>query len=484
MYPLKNFFRASLLLVSHFCVAQNYHAINGSPYAGSLGPSYNPASIVYTPYAWDVTPLAVQLKQSTNAFTIKNYSLLSSPKNATMALQNGTKERFAFANQDIHLLNTRISLNSNAAIAFGIAIHNYAYAINASSNWQDTLHSLRDFLNINTVNQPLSGNSAAASWAGIYGSYAQNFVDDGIHLLNAGVTIRINRALAGGFVNSGDVKYVPLQEGTGYMLTNGNLRYGYSDNFDRISDGNTNAANRNAFLKNGSWSLGADIGVEYFLFSGNEDDNDMYDTKIGVSLMDFGNNKYRFGTKSRFEADPLPGVTDTLLEDKFRPVTTLDDFNDSMATISGTVATPSGNFFIYHPTRIVINADKHIVQNFFINAEVTLPVIPLTSRNNLYVKDMNLAAITPRWETKSFGAYLPILLNIRRQLWIGGAFKAGPLLLGIDNFRNLFSKEGAQNGGLYIAFTIHPAKKYDRKANAPGPRLTGRERRSLQCPKL
>ncbi len=428
----------------------------------------------------------MQAKQSTNAFTIKNYSLLSSPKNATVALQNGTKERFAFANQDVHLLNTRISLNSDAAIAFGVTIRNYAYAINASSNWQDTLYSLQDFMNINTGNQPLSGKSAAISWAGIYGSYAQNIIDDGIHLLNAGVTIRINRALAGGFIMSDEVRYVPLQEGKGYMLTNGNLRYGYSDNFDRISNSNTTAANRDAFLKKGYWSFGADVGVEYILFSGGGDDegSDTYDTKIGVSLMDVGNNKYRFGSRSRFEADPQAGVTDTLLEDKFRPVTTLDDFNDSMATISGTIAAPTGNFFIYHPTRIVVNADKHIVQNFFINAELTLPVVSLASRNILYIKDMNLVAITPRWETKFFGAYLPVLLNARHQLWIGGAFKAGPLLLGIDNFRNLFSKKGAQNGGLYIAFTIHPKKKYDRKVHAPGPRLTGREKRSLQCPKL
>src|SRR6185503_7220832 len=106
MYPVKNYLLVPFLVLSNFLMGQNYHAINGSSYAGSLGTSANPASIVNAPYAWDITLVAVQEKHSTNAFTIKNYSLLSSPKNAEVSLQNGTKKRFLFANQDVRLLNT------------------------------------------------------------------------------------------------------------------------------------------------------------------------------------------------------------------------------------------------------------------------------------------------------------------------------------------------------------------------------------------
>ena len=37
------------------CVAQDYQGLQGSPYAGSLGVANNPASILSTPYSWDVT---------------------------------------------------------------------------------------------------------------------------------------------------------------------------------------------------------------------------------------------------------------------------------------------------------------------------------------------------------------------------------------------------------------------------------------------
>ena len=97
---------------------------------------------------------------------------------------------------------------------------------------------------------------------------------------------------------------------------------------------------------------------------------------------------------------------------------------------------------------------------------------------------MNLLAITPRWELRSIGAYLPISMNIKHQFWIGGAFKAGPVLLGTHNLANLFSKNKSQNGGVYLALTIRPGKKRDRQENSRSERLPRKLRRSLDCPKF
>src|SRR5664279_2798684 len=202
MSPKKKYLLFLFLLIFNFCEAQNYQASNGPPYAGSLGTGFNPASIVYSPYAWDITPLAVQVKQSTNAFIIKNYSLLSNVKNAKLSIQNGTKKRYFFANQDIRLLNTRITLNAKASIAFGANIRNYVYALNSKSNWQDSIFSLRDFMKINTGHLPLSGDFEGSAWTEIYGSYAQTIIDDGRRLLNVGITLKLNHAIAGGYANS------------------------------------------------------------------------------------------------------------------------------------------------------------------------------------------------------------------------------------------------------------------------------------------
>src|SRR5690349_16002317 len=138
MRLLKSCFFIALLLLFNFLHAQNYHAINGSVYAGSMSTALNPASIVHVPYPWDITPFSVQLKQSTNAFKIEDFSLLSSWDSLLLTPLSGIKKRFFFATQDIHLFNTRINLNSKAAIAFGANIRSYAYGNSSESDYQDT----------------------------------------------------------------------------------------------------------------------------------------------------------------------------------------------------------------------------------------------------------------------------------------------------------------------------------------------------------
>ena len=77
MNPIRNHLLISGLLLLNYSIAQNYQALNGSQFAGSLAASSNPAGIVHVPYAWDITPFAAQIKQSTNAFKINNNYILA-----------------------------------------------------------------------------------------------------------------------------------------------------------------------------------------------------------------------------------------------------------------------------------------------------------------------------------------------------------------------------------------------------------------------
>jgi hypothetical protein len=489
MRLFKRLFFIPCLLLFNFLSAQNYQAINGSPYAGSLAASSNPASIVHVPYTWDITPLAVQLKQTTNAFIISNFSLLSKPGNAEIAATNGTSKKFIFANQDIRLLNTRVSLNSKASIAFGGNIRNYLFAKTSTANYQDTMYSLADFMKVNVDHKPLSAEAVSTTWTELYASYAQKVFDDGDRVLNAGVTLKYNHAIAGEYGKTGDINYVPniIAGVPGYLATTGSLQYGYSNNFDRLDSNNTGQANKKAFLQNSKTGFSLDMGVEYIRLA--DEDNEAagefaYETKIGIALMDIGRNKFTQGINSIIASGIKTGITDTVLEHKFSSTTSIEDFNDSLATIASTYNHLTGPFNIYQPARIVVNVDQHIRDNFFINAELTLPVLSLLPKKLRYIKDMNLLAITPRWELKSVGVYMPILVNNQKQVWVGGAFKLGPILLGTHNLANLFSKNKIQTGGGYLALTIRPGKGHDKKAHTPGKLLPDKQSRTVECPKF
>ena len=489
MHSFKHFLVVPLSLFLNIVLAQNYQAIHGSSYAGSLGVGSNPASIVHVPYAWDITPFSVQFKQATNAVKIDKFSLLSSPSAAEVSAATGNKKRFVYANQDIRLLNTRINLNAKTAIAFGANIRNYVYANVSGANWQDTLQYFRDFLEINVGNLPFNGQSVGSTWGEVYASYAHTIIDDGDKLLNAGITLKVTRALAGGYAKAQSVNYSASTDVNtpGYMLLNGNLVYGYSSNFDNIKSGNSFKANRNIFLQKTYSGISADFGVEYILLT-NEDKEEggefAYETKLGVSMLDVGMNKFRYGSQSRLALAGKTGITDTLLQDKFSSVTSFSSFNDSLAGIAGSFTNVSGPFHIYQPARVVINVDQHVLHNIFINAELIIPILPVVAKNSLYLKDMNLLAITPRWELKALGAYLPVLVNNQKQVWVGGAIKAGPILLGTHNLANIFAKNKTQNGGLYLALTIRPGKKYDRQGHYPKDKLPGKGKGSVECPKF
>ena len=66
----------------------------------------------------------------------------------------------------------------------------------------------------------------------------------------------------------------------------------------------------------------------------------------------------------------------------------------------------------------------------------------------------------------------------------GGAFRAGPLLLGTHNLANLFSKKSVQNGGLYLALTFRLGSKHDRNQEASNGKLNKQQERNLNCPKF
>lgn len=472
--------------------AQNYQAISGSVHAGSLAVAVNPASIVHVPYAWDFTPFSVQLKHSTNAFIIENFSLLSSPANIEVAAVNGTKKRFVFANQDIHLFNTRISLNSNAAVAFGANLQNYFHTTTSNANWQDTSFTLANFMSVNTGNLPLSASATGSAWGELYGSYAQTIYADDFKTLNMGITLRLSRAIAGGYALAANVGYVPLPYyKPAFTLNSGSLQYGYSANFDRLDSSKSSSENRKAFLQDNRYSLGADVGFEYIVMARQDInaesealDEYAYTTKIGVSITGLGGNKYAHSSRSRLGIAGRPGITDTLLESRFQAVRTVDAFNDSLETVAAVLNPSTGDFYIYQPTRFIINIDQHISGDFFVNAGLTLPVLPVVAKNTLHIRDMNLLAITPRWETKTMGVYFPLLLNNKKQLWLGGAFKLGPLLMGTHNLANLFSKNKMHNGGGYLALTFRAGKKYDRQAHLPGGKLSGAAKRALGCPRF
>jgi hypothetical protein len=458
--------------------AQDYHAIQGSSYAGSLGVGNNPASIVATPYKWDLTVLALQAKTATNMYTVENYSLISSAKNSAAYTNDGNYKRFTDFNFNINLLNARIALSRQHAIAFGINLRGNGRLKTDVYNYSDTLQNMHQFFGINEGNNILSGSFSGSSWVEAFATYSRTLWDDNQGRLNGGITLKGTRGIAGAFAQLTNGHAERVGTDTAFTLQSAAARYGYSYNFDGWQNGNTTSQNLKDFVNNTRGGFSVDLGFEYLIkpqgiTTINDPDNYYdYDWKIGLSLLDWGYNQYRYGNKSRSSISPASNVTDVLLDQKFDSLTTFNNFNDSLASVVNGFSTINGKFKVHNPTRLVLNIDKPLGNDFYINADISVNLNKaLAGSRRFYTQELSFLTLTPRWETRSWGVYFPMQYNMEKQFWIGGAFKAGPLLIGVHNWANVFSRNKIQNGGAYLALIIrspgNTGAKTDKRLDCP-----------------
>jgi hypothetical protein len=472
-------------IILFFCLlpfltqAQNYTATNGSSYIGSLNVHNNPSSIVNSPLKWDITLFGLQDKHTTNTIKVFKYSLLSNPAKSEYLISSGQFSRYADMNLNLHLINTRIALSKRSSIALGANLKSYLTLKTSQYNFIDTISKFGHFFSLNEGAENMKVDMASSSWAELYATYGQTIVDNEYGRLNAGITIKLNKGLSGAFASLANGNFIRTEsDPLSYRVTDAAIDFGYSSNYDEwdsIKNFKQNAGNFFS-LTEGGGSL--DIGFEWLVklqsVKSVFDDDDYfdYDWKIGFSLLDIGYGQYAFGQYSTRARDINSNVTDILLDQVFdSTINSVSTFRDSLSRVFGDMGRYIGKFRVTHPARLVINVDKFITEAFFVNAGISVNVSSLSSGPNKRVKDMNLLTLTPRWETRKKGVYLPVYFNTRNQLWVGGAVRVGPVLFGVHNWSNIFSKKKIQRGGGYLAIILKAADftggKTDKRLECP-----------------
>lgn len=467
-------FICMLLLTARSMHAQNYNALHGSNYSGALGVYNNPSTILNSPYKWDVTVLGLQYQTISNVIKGPNFPFNLMPS-ATYYMAEGNTKRYADITADLHLLNGRIALDENTAIAFGLNLRDNTQARTTPVNYTDSIKGPRSFLYLNLQNRIIDVDMAHSAWMELYGSYAKTIWNNEVSRFNVGGTLKILRGMSGAFarVREVGIRSDQFNDQTIYRIENGNLRYGYSANH---GDGESfNASDFFAQAKNG---LAIDLGAEYLIKSQavasiyDDDVETDYDWKVGFALLDVGWNNYKYSSQSRIAGSLRNEATSLALQEKFKNVTGVSTFNDSVATLVNMFEPLTGNFKVANPMRAVVNIDHYVSGNIFVNGELSAN---LTSwgKKNYAVRESKFITITPRWETRKLGFFMPIQFNRHGNFWVGGAVKAGPLLLGTHNLLNAFSKNKYLGSGAYLALTIRP---FDVNRNARS--------RYYECPVL
>jgi hypothetical protein len=460
-----------IICVFSFCIyqteAQNYHATNGSAYAGAVGILNNPASGVNSIYKWDLNIFSLQTTLTSNNIILsKNVANnIGITGNTKVNFKEGSNSYYGHQTLDFNLFNFTYKIDEKHAFGIGFRGRMYNHLKTSPIFANDTLTSGYSFFRANRTTAFLDGFMTHTGWLEMNLNYSQVIQETERTRLTGGITIDIAKALSGfqGKMNKIIFKefIVPANNDTGYIITQGGVNYAYTNNYDIQNTGAQNTLSK--IFNNSLMSLGLNLGLEYTIYDAANTDTKPhtptnYSWKFGFSLMDLGKNTFNNSIYSGNFYNPIPGLTDGVLDAKTSNITSISDVKDSLNTMFTSFDSLPGKFSISRPTRIILNADKNLGNHFAINGQLNINFFSTGSYKKILTRELNLLTITPRWETIAWGVYMPIQYTTQGRLWVGAAVKLGPLTLGVHNIA-LRKAVNTLNGGGYIMLSVHPFNK-------------------------
>lgn len=451
------------VLMGMMVSAQQFTAMEGSIYGGAVNTGVQPASGVNMPYRWDVEVVGINSFWNNNIYSFSpTQGRWRDSANLNGQFISGNRQRWGTLQADVHLLNFlfRWPRRNDLVIGAGWNMHSRLDVDRLDYLYEDTMKTMRSFLQENAFNKVQQAQVVNQQWMEWYITGSKVIFNDSKSELTAGATLKLLKGMAAIVIDIDAVSVGVEKSGTDpstVVFTSASGRYGYSKNVEEFSDDESTGDVINTLFNGAPFSPSISLGISYLvkkrpLLAGfSNDDPANYDWKLEASLTDIGRLKYPLGSESKI----IKGLKGQTSVDRFshmvNNVSTLNKFNDSLATM--TELEPwSGSFSVSLPTALRINVDKNLGSHFYVNARMVLGMSFLNPGVDYKTKQISYLTLTPRWEIKRVGIYAPFYINTRGSLMAGAAFRLGPLLAGVHDFKWLF--QNSNSGGAYIALVI------------------------------
>ena len=456
--------------------SQSFNGYRSGNYTGVNGVFFNPANIADSRFRWDVNLFGVNagVANNTATFNFKTISKLNDD-NIDSILLNGNKDKFSAA-ANIDILGPSFMFNASKNLSFALTTR-FRTLVNAEDIDTKLIKSINDNTddvafpyNINsTNNQKIIGNGFAdigLSAAMVLSNSKQNF-------LKAGVSVKYLGGVSNNFININNINGTIDEDAlppNDLFLTdaNGRIALGHGG----VDLENADIGDILAFKSNG---IGADIGFVYEYrpdyASKTERYDNKYKLKIGVALLDIGAIKY-VKSSDQFNADytlNVPGASKLYLKDfEDKNYDEIKTYMDNSPFFTNN-ATDNESYSVSLPTILQGNIDYNISGNFYADISGQFSVTKRTTNTNSY--HPTSVTLTPRYEGKVFGVYLPLNYNSISSFNAGVGVKAGPLYFGSGSIINTLvsnSKQADFYIGMHVGM-LHKPKKIQEQIIPPMP---------------
>lgn len=445
------------LFFSITAFGQDFNGFNTSNFAGIIRMESQPASIVGSPYKWDINILSIDaIGENANFFTnLASVDRLAIGHNSLLnALDAGRSDYMIAGN--ILLPAVSYQFGEKSAVGFSAKARFNFFAKGNDGQFSNLFFGDTNIGELigNTYND-LFLSTRLSTWTEYNFTYARTLLDNDQHTFRVGITPKLLVAQGAAYSASDNLSFSVDDENTLTALT-GFLEFGYSESVDEtIQDGDFKLFGKN--------SLGLSLGFEYELKSKAKATDIRYDPgyqlKIGLSYVDIGFIKFQSADNSNSYAINVPIFN---LND-VRNVESLEELADTLNQKFLDIQSKS-SFNMRLPTAFRFQIDYKIRKFLYANFSGAIA----TSGNNdetFQMKNFNSYALTLRYEKPLYGFSLPISYNEVVDFNVGLSARFGPLFLGSGNAISYLI--GGKSGfvSAYFGLKIPILKKEYRRKN-------------------
>ena len=434
---------------------QKYLGLHSSNYSGAKGLTVNPANAADNRYYIDVNVFNIY-SSFANTYVGFQQSAFSQLANANLLLQ---EPHFAISD-DQNVNNNLLSSNevSFLNLLFNKGKHGFGVEFRVRQNVgltqidDDLFQAIVDQFNAPSIfGIPMKHEGLqlqSHSWYELGVTYG-SIIREGNHFMKFGVKPKLTKGLSSAFLMAEPIEATILNDST-ISLSDSQISYGSSENF--------NLNPFKSFLSSNPLSFGIDIGIIYewrpgqkdFLYEMNGDtnlvrkDQNKYKLKLALSILDLGNIKYNTGNNwvSFNTLSPAFGIKNM----------GVNNVNDISTLIENRFTTTSeGNSLsVALPRTLNFQLDYHIAKDFYVNFTAHQSMV---AYEGFSTKELSMLSVTPRWDRKNYGVYIPVSYNEYSEFNVGLAAMIGPFTLGTRNVFPAFSSGASYNMDFFFGIS-------------------------------
>ncbi|MBP6455827.1 MAG: OmpA family protein [Chitinophagaceae bacterium] len=455
-----------LLTTLYFCStsvkSQDYLGLSTGNYSGTQGLLLQPANVSDNRYMFDINLFSTSFNFSNNYLGFsKNYFINNRFKfndfqnfndfKTKVLIENKTTDNtvhFNLSNRIQFPLSFLLTTGKKSGIGFNLQSRT---AIGFNNLNRDLAKQIFDLwgnsssynYNYNTDGLDITG----LNWIEAGLTYGKVLMEADKHFLKFGVTGKYLGGISSMYLNADKLSVSASNDST-LNASASNVGYGHSAT-------NITPSINSSFRPDAS-SWGGDIGFVYefrgrinkFKFdkwSEKEEtsvdalrrDKNKYSLKVGVSLLDVGVLKFNSTPLARDFNATING-----LNIKNLGVNNVQDFDTFISNNVNYKGVVGQKYSVAMPTALSAQVDWHFIRGFYLNAMAYVPFEMLNKKADYRVATANYFAVTPRWESRAAGVYVPFVYNnITKDISAGATVRVGPIFVGTSNLLTLIKKD-------------------------------------------